>query len=79
VRVLALALMVPALALADGKTGVFNYAMRLPVGVANVGTLSFPPQSPGVRIWNGACLWLGYQSSATTATTINGDFWIMNR
>jgi len=58
---------------------VFNYAMRLPVGVANVGTLSFPPQSPGVRIWNGACLWLGYQSSATTATTINGDFWIMNR
>jgi len=58
---------------------VFNYAMRYPVGVANVGTVPFPPQSPGVRMWNGACLWLGYQSSATTATTINGDFWIMER
>lgn len=58
---------------------LFNLKMRLPVQTANVGTIPWPPQSPGVRLYNGTCLWTGLQSTGTTATTLNGSFWIMER
>lgn len=58
---------------------VYNTKGRWPVGIANVGTIYYPPQSPGVRLFNGTCLWLGYLSSATTATTSNASFWLMTR
>lgn len=57
----------------------FNTKLRYPTAVVNVGTIPWPPQSPGVRLYNGTCLWPGYIASATTATTYNGSFWIMER
>lgn len=52
---------------------------RLPVTLANVGTVALPPQTPGVRLYNGTCLWLAYISGATTATTSSADLWVMDR
>lgn len=58
---------------------LFNLKMRVPAPVVNVGTIPYPPQSPGVRLYNGTCLSIGYLASATTATNTSASFWIMER
>lgn len=57
----------------------FNTKWRAPVAVVNVGTVAWPPQSPGVRLYNGTCLGFGYLATATTATTSSGSVWVMER
>lgn len=52
---------------------------RTPVTLANVGTVVLPPQNPGLRLYNGTCLWWSYISSATTATTTSANVWIQER
>lgn len=37
------------------------------------------PQNPGLRLYNGTCLWWSYISSATTATTTSANVWIQER
>lgn len=47
--------------------------------VANVGNGPREPMSPGIRLWNGSCLLLCYQASATTATTASGSITVQER
>lgn len=52
---------------------------RAPVVLPNVGSPLMPEASPGVRLWNGTCLWTAYISSATTATTLAANLWVTER
>lgn len=47
--------------------------------VANVGNGPQQPMDPGIRLWNGSCLLLCYQASATTATTVSGSVTVQER
>lgn len=49
--------------------------------VINVGSIMSDgtPWNPGVRLWNGTCLFLRYVSSATTLTTLTGTAAVMER
>lgn len=47
--------------------------------VANVGNGPRQPMEPGIRLWNGSCLFLCYQASATTATTAAGSITVQER
>lgn len=57
---------------------VLKPLIRVPVTLVNLGNrIDLPP--PGIRLWPGTCLWLGYLSTATTLTTTAADFTIMER
>lgn len=47
--------------------------------VANVGNGPRQPMDPGIRLFNGSCLLLCYQASATTATTVAGSITVQER
>lgn len=54
---------------------VATYSATLP----NVGSGPQQPMDPGIRLWNGSCLFLCYQASATTATTVSGSLTVQER
>lgn len=57
---------------------VLKPLLRVAATVVNLGnTVTLAP--PGIRLWPGTCLWLGYMSTATTLTTTAADFTIMER
>lgn len=47
--------------------------------VPNIGNGPQQPMDPGIRLWNGSCLHLCYQASATTATTVSGSVTVQER
>jgi hypothetical protein len=61
---------------------LYRPLVAVPNPIANVGgamALTGSGEPPGVRIYNGTCMWMNYLSSATTATVTSGTVSIVER
>jgi hypothetical protein len=61
---------------------IYRTLAAIPNPIANVGgamALTGSGEPPGIRIYNGTCMWMNYLSSATTATVTTGTVSIVER
>lgn len=61
---------------------LYRKLASIPNPIVNVGAIMGPlayNEAPGVRVYNGSCVWTAHLSSATTATNMAGSINIMER